>query len=188
MDAITDLLNQYPVIDSLLKIFGVILLAIIVYFIVKKILIAGVHEIVKKTKTDIDDILLNDSILKRIAYVAPILVVSQFLYLVPEVEGILRKFTEAIIVIIFLLIVGSLINAGNELYEKSPNYERRPIKGYLQIAKIVIYILGGIAIIGLLTGQQPWTVLTGVGAFTAILIIDFKDASLSFVGSIHISA
>jgi len=86
------------------------------------------------------------------------------------------------------MIVGSLINAGNELYEKSRNYERRPIKGYLQIAKIVIYILGGIAIIGLLTGQEPWAVLTGVGAFTAILILVFKDTILSFVASIHISA
>ena len=48
--------------------------------------------------------------------------------------------------------------------------------------------MGGIAVIGLLTGQQPWAVLTGVGAFTAILILIFKDTILSFVASIHISA
>jgi miniconductance mechanosensitive channel len=188
MDSITELLEQYPFIDTMLKVVGVIVLALIVYFIVKKILIAGVHKIIQRTKTDIDDILLNDSILKRIAYVAPILVISQFLYLVPEIEEVMQKFTESVILFIFLLIVGSLINAGNELYEKSPNYERRPIKGYLQIAKIIIYILGGIAIVGLLTGQQPWAVLTGVGAFTAILILIFKDTILSFVASIHISA
>ena len=188
MEEIKNILIEYPFLDSLVKIIGVILLAILVYFIVRKILISGVHRIIKKTKTDIDDILLNDAILKRIAYVAPILVISQFLYLVPEFEAILKKFTESIILIIFLLIIGSLINAGNELYEKSKNYQRRPIKGYLQIAKIIIFILGGIAIIGLLTGQQPWAVFTGVGAFTAILILIFKDTILSFVASIHISA
>lgn len=188
MDTLKNWLADYPIVFSMIQIIGVILLAYLAYVIVKKLLISGVHKVVQKTKTEVDDILLNESILKRIAYVAPILIVSQFLYLLPEIEDILQKFTESLIVLLFLLIIGSLINAANELYEKSKNYERRPIKGYLQIAKIVIYILGGIAIIGLLTGQEPWAVLTGVGAFTAILILIFKDTILSFVASIHISA
>jgi len=188
MEAIKNWLVDYPIVLAIIQVVGVIFLAYLAYIIVKKLLISGVQKIVQKTKTEVDDILLNESILKRIAYVAPILVISQFLYLLPDIEDILQKFTESLIVLLFLLIIGSLINAGNELYEKSRNYERRPIKGYLQIAKIIIYILGGIAIIGLLTGQEPWAVLTGVGAFTAILILVFKDTILSFVASIHISA
>ena len=188
MENIKEFLLEYPAMYVLLQIIGVFLLAYISYVIIKKLLISGVHKIVRRTKTDIDDILLNEIILKRIAYIAPIIVLSQFLYLIPELETTLRRFTESVIVVFLLMLVGSLINAGNELYEKSKKYERKPIKGYLQIAKIIIYILGGIAVIGLLTGQQPWAVLTGVGAFTAILILIFKDTILSFVASIHISA
>lgn len=188
MEELSNFLSEYPIIKEILQFSGVLLLAYLSYLIVKKLLISGIHKLVQKTKTEVDDILLNEAILKRVAYVAPLLVISQFLYLIPELYDILKKFTESIILLLFLMIIGSLINAANELYEKSRNYERRPIKGYLQIAKIVIYILGGIAIIGLLTGQQPWAVLTGVGAFTAILILVFKDTILSFVASIHISA
>ena len=188
MENIKDFLLEYPFISTLLQIIGVFLLAFVSYIIVKKLLISGVYKIVQKTKTEIDDILFNEVILKRIAYIAPIVVLSQFLYLIPELETTLRRFAESIIVLFLLMIIGSLVNAGNEIYEKSKKYERRPIKGYLQIAKIIIYVLGGIAIIGLLTGQQPWAVLTGVGAFTAILILIFKDTILSFVASIHISA
>ncbi|MCB9209177.1 MAG: mechanosensitive ion channel [Ignavibacteriales bacterium] len=188
METLKEYLSEFPILFVSLQIIGVLVLAFVVYLIFKKILVSGIQRIVKKTKTDVDDILINESILKRIAYIAPILVISQFLYLVPQVENLFRKFTESAILLIFLLIIGSFINAANELYEKSKQYERRPIKGYLQIAKIIIYILGGIAIIGLLTGQQPWAVLTGVGAFTAILILIFKDTILSFVASIHISA
>ena len=188
MEDIKNFLLEYPLIYDIIKFIGIILLALVVYFIVKKVLISGVHKLVKRTRTEIDDILISDAILKRIAYVAPVLVVFQFLHLFPDVEDILKKFTGSLILVIFLLIIGSLINAANELYEKSKAYERRPIKGYLQIAKIIIYILGGVAIIGLLTGQAPWAVLTGVGAFTAILILIFKDTILSFVASIHISA
>ncbi|MCB0730028.1 MAG: mechanosensitive ion channel [Ignavibacteriae bacterium] len=188
METLKEYLSEFPILFVSLQIIGVLVLAFVVYLIFKKILVSGIQRIVKKTKTDVDDILINESILKRIAYIAPILVISQFLYLVPQVESLFKKFTESAILLIFLLIIGSFINAANELYEKSKQYERRPIKGYLQIAKIIIYILGGIAIIGLLTGQQPWAVLTGVGAFTAILILIFKDTILSFVASIHISA
>jgi len=188
MENIKNFLTDYPLFETFLQIIGVLLLAFVSYIIVKKLLISGVQRFIEKTKTEIDDILLNESILKRISYIAPIIVLSQFLYLIPELETALRRFTESVIVIFLLMIVGSLINAGNELYENSKKYERRPIKGYLQIAKIIIYILGGIAVIGLLTGQQPWAVLTGVGAFTAILILIFKDTILSFVASIHISS
>ncbi len=188
MENIKEFLLEYPLIYTMLKIIGVLFLAFISYLVVKKLLISGVQRIIKNTKTEIDDILLNEAILKRISYIAPIILLSQFLYLIPELETTLRKFTESVIVVFLLTIVGSLINAGNELYENSKKYERRPIKGYLQIAKIIIYILGGIAVIGLLTGQQPWAVLTGVGAFTAILILIFKDTILSFVASIHISS
>lgn len=188
MENIKNFLLEYPLINTLLQIIGVLFLAFVSYIVVKKLLISGVQKIIKNTKTEIDDILLNEAILKRISYIAPIIVLSQFLYIIPELETTLRRFTESVIVIFLLMIIASLINAGNELYENSKKYERRPIKGYLQIAKIIIYILGGIAIIGLLTGQQPWAVLTGVGAFTAILILIFKDTILSFVASIHISS
>ncbi len=188
MEQVKDFFETYPVWYRLLQITGVIVFAYIVYLIFKKTLIFGVKKIVKRTRTNIDDILLNDVILKRIALIAPILVISQFLYLIPQIENVLKKFTDSVIVLIFLMIIGSLLNAANEIYEQTRSSERKPIKSYLQIAKIVVYVLGGIAIVGLLTGQQPWKVVTGVGAFTALLILIFKDTILSFIASIHISA
>jgi miniconductance mechanosensitive channel len=188
MEKITNLFVEYPILESILQFLGIIVLAIITYLIVKKLLVTGIRKIAQRTETQVDDILFSESILKRVAYIAPLLVFSQFLYLLPGIQDTLKKFTEALIALLFLMIIASLINAGNELYERSKKYQRKPIKGYLQVAKIIIYILGSIAIIGLLTGQQPWTVLTGVGALSAILILIFKDTILSFVASIHISA
>lgn len=188
MEKITNLFAEYPILESIIQFLGIIVLAIITYLIVKKLLVTGIRKIAQRTETQVDDILFSEAILKRVAYIAPLLVFSQFLYLLPGIQDTLKKFTEALIALLFLMIIASLINAGNELYERSKKYQRKPIKGYLQVAKIIIYILGGIAIIGLLTGQQPWTVLTGVGALSAILILIFKDTILSFVASIHISA
>lgn len=188
MENVKIFFENYPFLLELLKIIGVLLLAFLSYLITKKVLITGIRKFVKQTETEIDDILLSEAVLKRISYVVPLFVLSEFLYLVPQIENTLKRFTEAALLLLFLMIIASIINAANELYEKSKRYNRKPIKGYLQIAKIIMYILGGIAIMGLLTGQQPWAVLTGVGAFTAILILIFKDTILSFVASIHISS
>ena len=62
----------------------------------------------------------------------------------------------------------------------------KPIKGYIQLIKLAVYILGGIIAICILVGVSPWGVLSGIGAFTAILMFVFKDTILSFIASIQI--
>jgi len=188
MDSIKEILEKYPLLTDFLKFLAVLILETVSYLITKKILIKAVSGVVKKTKTHIDDILLNEKLLSRISYVIPLIIIYQFLYLVPNLSEIIENILESLIVLILLIVLINIIDAANELYEKSKLYNRKPIKGYLQIVKIIIDILGGIVIIGLLTGQQPWTILTGVGALTAVLLLVFKDTILSFVASLHISA
>ena len=187
-DNIKSWLENYPFIYNTLIFLGILILAYIVYWITKKILVRAVTSVVKKTKTQIDDIILNENLLSKISYLAPLIVIYQFIYLVPEISTLVLNILNSLVVILIIIVFATILDAFNELYEKSKRYDRKPIKGYLQVVKIIIYILGGITIIGLLTGQKPWTILTGVGALTAILLLIFKDTILSLVASVHISA
>ena len=65
MEDIKALFENYPILLSLLEFIGVFLLAFVTYLIVKKLLIAGIHKIVKKSKTDFDDILLSEALLEE---------------------------------------------------------------------------------------------------------------------------
>ncbi len=188
MKEIQNWFEQYPVWENLVKFLIIVVIAYLSYLITKKILIRGVHKLVQRTKTHIDDIVLNEKLLSRVALILPVLIIYQFVYLLPYGSQIIGNILESILIAILVIIIGLIIDAGNELYEKSKRYDRKPIKGYLQVIKIVVYVFGGIAIIGILTGQEPWTILTGLGALTAILVLVFKDTILSFVASIHISA
>jgi len=187
-DNIKSWLENYPFIYNTLIFLGILILAYIVYWITKKILVRAVSSVVRKTKTQIDDIILNENLLSKISYLAPLIVIYQFIYLVPEISTLVLNILNSLVVILIIIVFATILDAFNELYEKSKRYDRKPIKGYLQVVKIIIYILGGITIIGLLTGQKPWTILTGVGALTAILLLIFKDTILSLVASVHISA
>jgi miniconductance mechanosensitive channel len=76
----------------------------------------------------------------------------------------------------------------NELYEKNDKHRERPIKGYIQVIKIVVYIFGTISIAGIIIGRSPIEIIAGLGVFTAILALLFRDPILSFVASIQISS
>ncbi|MHC4077849.1 MAG: mechanosensitive ion channel family protein, partial [Planctomycetota bacterium] len=74
-----------------------------------------------------------------------------------------------------------------EIYTKRKGAGRRPIKGYVQIAKIFVYVVGIVSTIALLFGKAPWLFISGFGAFTAILLLVFKDTILSLVASIQLT-
>jgi miniconductance mechanosensitive channel len=64
----------------------------------------------------------------------------------------------------------------------------RPIKGYLQIVRIIVYTIIGIIFISLLINKSPITLLAGMGAISAVLMLIFKDSILGFVGGIQLAA
>lgn len=181
-------LNENPIIGDNLKFFGVILLALVLYYLTKKIIVRGIRILVRRTPTSYDDLLLNEKLMGRASLIIPLLVLRQFTYLLPEVQLYLGRLLEALVVIVIMLTLGTLISTFNNLYELTERGKERPVKGYLQIIKIIIYVLGSIVIIGIFTGQEPWTLLTGIGALTAIIILIFRDTILSFVASIQINS
>ncbi|MFM0629974.1 mechanosensitive ion channel family protein [Paraburkholderia xenovorans] len=76
----------------------------------------------------------------------------------------------------------------SERYSHFPSASERPIKSFLQIATIVLYVIALIAVISVLLERSPAYFLTGLSAMTALLIIIFRDSLLGFVASIQLAA
>ncbi|MDT8448041.1 MAG: mechanosensitive ion channel [bacterium] len=85
-------------------------------------------------------------------------------------------------------VIDRALSAGGKLYLAHPIASRRPIKGFLQLFKILAYLVGGLMAISVLMGVSPLVLLSGFGAMTAVLILVFKDLILSVLASIHIAA
>jgi miniconductance mechanosensitive channel len=58
----------------------------------------------------------------------------------------------------------------------------------LQVAAIIVYIIGGLLILAYVMDEKPVTFLAGLGAASAILMFVFKDAILGLIGGIQLSA
>jgi miniconductance mechanosensitive channel len=125
------------------------------------------------------------------ATVAPLLIVSNGIGLVPGLPEIavtiISNVTQAVIVLSIAMGIVKALTYVNEVYERRPQSRNRPIKGYLQVVKIVVLCGAAIILISILINQSPLLLLSGLGAVTAVLLLVFKDTILSLVASVQLT-
>ena len=187
-EAARNFLEQYPSIAQMLMAVGVLVLSFISYFIAKHYVLQMLLKIVQRTKTKLDDILLQKAILRQLSFIAPIIVVYFFAHLFPFAEDFIRKVSVALISLFLLLIAGAFLTALGDVYRTLEISRGRPIKGYIQISKLIIYVFGVVIIISSLLGRSPLVLLSGFGAMTAVILLIFRETILSFVASLQISS
>jgi miniconductance mechanosensitive channel len=170
----------------------VLITSVVIYYISKFIINRVLKRIALRTASNWDDVLIEHKVFARMAFLVPgILVYQSVGVTLDDFPGLIPaalKLTNLYILVIFLLILNSFLNAVYAMYQKSEFAMYHPIKGYIQIAKIVVFIVVFLLIISLLFNQSPFYMLTGLGAFSAVLLLIFKDPILGFVGGIQLSA
>lgn len=172
---------------------AIVVIATIANFIAKRIFLTTMARVAKRTETEWDDILVEKKFFHRLAHFAPAIVVYLTIGVAlydysPKVTVFIQALTKIYMVIAALLVVNSFLDTVNEIYQGLPYAKSRPIKGYLQVIKIILYTFGAIVIIGIIINKNPSSILVGLGASTAILMLVFKDTITGLVASIQLSA
>lgn len=167
-------------------------ISVISYFVANSLFFRIIHKITQKTKTKWDDYLIENKFFKRLAYLVPgYILYSSTPYVLAGYNDFVSFFQVVLLiymVFIVLLAINSVLNASADIYNDYPVSKIRPIKGYLQTAKIIIYFIGGIVILAFLFNKNPLGLLGGLGAFTAVLLLVFKDPLLGFIAGIQLSS
>ncbi len=171
---------------AIIAVVGVVCIA--AYIAARLILSVFLTYVAGKTETRWDDILVETRLFKRIALFAPAVVVylSAYAFTVAQ-EGIQRA-VLAFMVLVGVLACNSLLRATAAIYRTLEVSRNRPIKGFIQIARIVIFFLAGVFVLSAVMDKSPWVFLTGMGALTALLLLIFKDTLLGLVASFQITA
>ena len=182
------LFEQYPWIFQILMGVVIILVSYVAYWITNKYVALLLQKIAKKSKTHLDDAIVESRLIKRLSYFIPLLLITNLAFLFPEVEDWIQRIASLLMIFISIRAVEAFLNAANNYYETLPRSKERPIKGYIQIVTILVYIFGIIFMIGLLTGQSPWVLISGLGALTAVILLIFRDTILSFVSGMQITS
>ena len=76
-------------------------------------------------------------------------------------------------------VIWHILNEG----EKSKNI---PLHGLVQLIKGIVLVLGFIIVLSIIIGKSPLTLITGLGAFAAVLMLVFKDTILGLVAGVQL--
>lgn len=166
--------------------------SIIVYYIAKIIINQVLKRMVERSASKWDDHLYSQKVFTRLALLLPALVlqvsVAPSIANYPEAIKFIELGLHLYMTFIVLLVIVSFLNAVYRIYGEFEISDSKPIKGYVQIGKIITYIIGGITIISVLIGQSPITMLAGLGAMSAVIMLIFKDSILGFVAGVQLSS
>ncbi|MBS7669569.1 mechanosensitive ion channel family protein [Croceicoccus gelatinilyticus] len=178
--------EQLPWVQSLIGLVLLALAALAVNFVLKKVILRAAAPFLDTRS------LTADKAAARLANVIPLLIVSKGIMLVPNLpEGVrvvVQNLAEAGIVLSIAFAISGALNYVNELYARRPEAKSRPIKGYVQVVKIVLFAGAAILAIAVLMEESPLLLLSGLGAMAAVLMLVFKDTILSLVASVQLTS
>lgn len=186
------LVNAAPYLALALTIACLAGFAIFANLITKYLIVGTIRKIIAKSSSSRDDILARRKVFSRLSHLAPALVIYAFgPQLLDGYPMIIKGVTTLSLIyltIICVLFIDGLMNAGEEIYRTYKISKTFPIKSFVQVAKLILYFLGFVAVLSLIMGKSPLTFFASFGALTAVLMLVFKDPILGFIAGIQLSA
>lgn len=175
--------------SSLIIIFFI---SVIIYYIARYFINRILKKLIERSVSKWDDHLYEQKVFTRLALLIPALLVIVSMDALITSHPLAVKYIQMginlYITCILILVVVSFLNAVQRIYRESEVSDTKPIKAYVQIGKIISMVVGGIIMISILVGKSPITMLAGLGAMSAVLMLIFKDSILGFVAGIQLSA
>jgi len=182
----------HPLLPPAAGLLALLAIAIIIDLIAKQIMVRTVRAFAKRSSVTWDDALVAHNVFGRLVQVVPALIIYAGVALVPDLpEGgaqLILNIAMGYIVLMLTLTLTAMLSAANTIYSASPIAKERPLKGFVQLLQIVVWIFGGVLIVAMVLDRSPLLLLSGFGAMTAILLLVFKDTILSLVASVQLTA
>lgn len=167
--------------------FAVIIIYFICLFIIKK----TIHVFIEKSHTKRDDILIKNKVFRRLCLLVPAYIIRYNIEAAipsfPILSSSIILFTKIYEVFIYTRVIDGILTTLNDIYNTYEISKSKPIKGFTQVLKTVVYIVGLLLIIAILTQKELSNILIGLGTLSAVLMLVFKDPILGFVGGLQLT-
>jgi miniconductance mechanosensitive channel len=174
-----------------IKLALLLLVAFVVHEIVVRLLLPIFRNLAKRTATKLDDIIFDRYLLHRAAHMIPALIIYSYLprVLSPEMElfSLFHKAVDLYFVLVSLAVFDALLSSVRDVYDMHNKSGKVSINGVIQALKIIGTFIAIIFAISLLAGKSPLYFISGLGAFTAVLMLIFKDPLLGLVAGVQLS-
>lgn len=179
-------------VNLLILVVGCLVAALLLDFIIWKVLRLVTTKMARKSKTNFDDILIVNRVPRSLAHILPLLLVLELVPLIfanyPYSGALTLKFFRILAILLVLQIIKRVLSSLRDYFKTLPRFRDKPIDSYVQVFLIFSWIAGILTIVALMTGTTIWKFFTALGAASAIILLIFKDSILGLVASIQVSA
>jgi miniconductance mechanosensitive channel len=176
-------------------ILGLVVISWLANYVAKHYLLAFIHKLLKKNGSIWTQAILNNKVFHRLSHIAPAIVIYYAILIFETQNSAAQSLIQAIktatvvyMIIIVTLVINLLLSTIDQAYRHFEIAKKRPIKSYIQVAKLALFILAGIIAISIVINKSPLVLLTGLGALSAVTLIVFRDSILGFVASIQLTS
>ena len=181
------LTNHNDLFAVFIKIAVALAISFIIFFILNKWILYIIKYFVKKSKTKWDDVLYDSKFFSKLIFLIPAILFKIF---IENIEWsnlwIIHRLTSMWIVLAIVVAVNSFLNGIDRIYTTYEVSKNKPITVFIQVFKIIFYTLAVIVLASIILNKSPEKLLYGLGAFTAVLMLIFKDSILGFVAGVQL--
>ncbi len=186
-----EFLKNYPWLYQLITGVGLVLLAVLLYFAFRLIMLRVLFRIADHLipGSDRNKTIGRRTVLNLTYLVLPIVIgigITVIPGFNPMIQTAVLNICEASVILSVALALSRLMDIISIVYHRQPLAQGKSIKGYLQLLKILIGVIASILIVAALIDRNPMILLSGLGAIMAVLLLVFQDTLLSVVASVQL--
>ncbi|MBO7287739.1 MAG: mechanosensitive ion channel [Bacteroidales bacterium] len=183
--------NITTYISEAISLITLILITIALYYIILLVIKKTVYVFIQKSQSKRDDILIQNKVFNRICLLIPAFLIrfniEAAIPSFPTLSSTIILFTKIYEVFIYSRVLDAILTTLNDIYDTYEISKSKPIKGFIQVLKTIIYIICALLIIAILTHKELSNILIGLGTLSAVLMLVFKDPILGFVGGLQLT-
>lgn len=176
---------------EIISLITLLLFTFVIYYISFLITRKTIHFFIKKSHSTKDDILIKNNVFKRLCLLIPAylirLNIEAAIPSFPILSSTIILFTKIYEVFIYSRVLDAILTTLNDIYDTYEISKSKPIKGFMQVLKTMIYIVCILLVIAILTNKELSNILIGLGTLSAVLMLVFKDPILGFVGGLQLT-
>ncbi len=173
------------ILSQILILIALTLAGLILQLLINSIFRKGLSQWIKQTETLWDDIFYHSQFFFRVSSVPSLIFLYYSAIWMPDLTDWVQRIALAGIVFVAAWALEAALTAINDIYDDYEIAKSKPIKGYIQVGKILLWLFAGILIVSAMMRSSPLLLLGGLGAFSAVLLLVFKDTLLGLFASVQ---
>lgn len=178
--------------SRLLLAAGILFAARFASALFRRLVAPALQSITARTRATWDDDLFNDRMMRSTGrLVRPVVwyLLLPFAFGdMPRLLDVLEKGCLVYLIVAALLLVRVFLDTLYEISARHETLRDRPLKGIYQMVNLLAAGVGGVLIVAILIGQNATSILAGLGASAAVLMLIFRDSILGLVAGVQLSA